>query len=231
MRPGRRKKLPCLPETEIQAGGDVLRGGSHQGFERAGFGHPSVAAGIEETQVFPVQGEAQFPAFSGFQIHFLEAFELFHGALHGGLYVGNVQLDHFCTRDAAGIGERGGNRETVFPGGLHRCVGEGEGGVAESVAEGELDGDALAGIPAVADEHAFVIVLLPPFLAFFPDAGILALGLQGTVGQGERHGERKLAGRVHGTGEHIGQGVAAFGAARPALDDGVHLGRPGHGYR
>ena len=78
------------------------------------------------------------------------------------------------------------------------------------MAEGELHGDLLLVVPAVTHEHALVVVFLPPFLAFFLNAGILALGLEGAVCKGLGQGERQPAGRVDSSRKHVCEGVAGL---------------------
>ena len=106
-----------------------------------------------------------------------------------------------------------------------------EGGITEAVAEGETRRGSLCIVPAVTYIYALGIVFVQEVGVFPGNAGILAFRRHGSVFHLVGDGERKMSGRVHGTGEHVGQGAAGFAAQVPVLENSRHFRRPGHADR
>lgn len=202
-----------------------------------------MSLGIEAGESAAGKGNRYPGAFSRFYCHLLEASEFFHGTLCASCRRCDVHLDNLgavaipgvayvyaCSQYgvAAGFGVKVAG---TLDGGLGKaCAVISESSVTEAVAEGELYGDALGGVPAVAYEYALVVILLPPFLALFLYAGVLPVGLERAVGHAPGEGEREPARGIDRPGKYVRKGMSALGTAVPPLHYGVDLVRPRHGY-
>ena len=118
----------------------------------ARFQHRGSGAGVAVLQVAAVDVDLQLGTLAGVKGHRPESTESLRDALHRGLRHGHIGLDNLPA--AAGPGVRhpddDGEALTVVVG-LGEDPVVGEGGVAQSVAEGEGDRELTGVIPAVAD--------------------------------------------------------------------------------